>query len=263
MGQIYNRSGEKLVLLDIREPLVQHFLAPDWIDLRVGMYLSLTADDDPNTISGLAETISGTPSNIGVVETEDRYFIGVKDRTKVLPTELGTQFIGFTCVRWPRPQASIGDTMLVSSDHGIGTTNANYWRPRNGLSNAQPVYNFAVLDGTMGLGTPQQSLQIHFVQNTTAVPQYAVLLALRIVRSTPDSKRLTITVPTDGVAASDLGYTDTPTKALLRTTLEAWTSNVKTFGPFDFSKVPDSLFVYWPFRQSRLRIHAWGALKAK
>jgi hypothetical protein len=276
MGDIFKKTvgvasgSDKLVLLDIREPLIQPIQAPDWTDLRIGMYLSVTtaaASDAPGdpTIAELINPAGGDPT-AAILAAHNRYWIGFKDRSKVLPTEAGTQFIGWTCPRPPlRLDTSQGPTELLASDYAVGTaTSLYYWRVANTASTILPTYlNFFLFDGNQSRGGGDTGEALHFVKDTTARPNYAVLAAIRIQRDSKTSKRLTVTIPTDGVGASDLGYTNDPTKSRLRTTLEAWTTGaIKTHGPVDFSKVPDSLFVFWPFRQSRLRIHEWGFIKA-
>jgi hypothetical protein len=264
MAEIYSKTvgppaPEKTTILDIREGVVQPFQAPDWLDLRIGMYLSLTDVSNDDLITGLTDSIAGDP--LANLPAKDRYWIGVKDRTKALPTNPGTKFIGFsnTFALGYQGGDTRGDSQLTSSNRGIAA-GTDYWWPNN---SRQRNYSFVVLDGVGPRGYLQDGLQQHFPQNVTNAGGYAVLLGFRLQRAQPHDRRVTIEVFSDGLHSADMAYTNDPSKTALETALETWTTQVLTFGPIEMSAVPDSLHCYWPFRKSRLRIHNWGFLKAK
>src|SRR5262245_51891132 len=75
--EVINKGGtDKTVIMAIRQGIVQPFTATDWLDLRIGFLLSITDDtvDDPSSpITGLTETITGSP----FLGFYDRYYIGV------------------------------------------------------------------------------------------------------------------------------------------------------------------------------------------
>jgi len=246
-------ASDKTILLGIRESLTQSFSAPNWIDLRVGFFLSLTdevSDDLGTTVAGLAETIAVTPT----IVPANHVFIGLKDAGPLLPySTAASVFAGFSSL-YP------GQSRLSSSDIGSGTTNSNYWRPNN-LS--FPNRTFLVLDNQIPRATADNvaPLYLHFPQNTTNAGGYAVLLGMQLLRANAASKVVTIKVQSSGQSA-DMLYSDVPTSELIHNSLEAFPTSVQTVGPFTLSALPTAFFYYWPFRSSRLRIHSQGFLRA-
>jgi hypothetical protein len=254
LATVINKGGtDKVVILSIRGYVVYPFSAPGWKDLRVGFLSSVTDDtvDDPaSPITGLAETIA-QPG----LTTSDRLWIGLKTNDDLFPKNAGVTFIGFTnCTIFLNETG--GDSFLVSSDSGTGTSNTNFWRPGN---SAYPVTG-AIWDG----GTPKPATilkPMHFAQNTVNAGGYAALHVLRLTR--PDSGASSpITVTTKTGTNTDVLFTDTPTLDLLQTNLQNFPTTVSQMGPVTLSKVPDALFCYWPFFNSRLRLHAVGFLSA-
>jgi hypothetical protein len=240
------------VLLGVRESLTRGFSAPNWLDLRVGFFLSLTdelSDDLGTNVAGLSETMA---ADSGIVQSNHVY-IGLKDRSGLMPYNAPSVFAGFSSL-YP------GQSRLSSSDIGSGTTNSNYWRPNNlGL----PQRSFLVLDGTTvrAHADTLAPLFVHFPQNTTNAGGYAVLIGMQLLRPNPNSNVVTIRVKSIGQSA-DMLYSDAPTTQLMHDSLESWPTSLRTFGPFTWSVLPTAFFYYWPFRQSRLRIHCEGFLRA-
>ncbi len=185
-------------------------------------------------------------------------WIGVKARrdAQLFP---GT-FIGFT----NHLGTAQGDSLLVSSDIGIGTSDANYWRPKNG-NDPDPAGSggFAFFDGGAWRRNGTAGIEQHFVQDATGAGGYAGMLGIRLTRPNISSQLITATVKTDGAHSGDMGYSNTPTADALRTAMESWPAMVQTIGPVELSAVPEALYFYWPFRNSRLRIHSCAVLKAR
>ena len=261
MAEIFNKTSpgpsEKVLILAVREQVIQPFQAPDWTDLRVGFLLSLCDDTADDTITGLGpETITIGTEN----EPDKRYWIGVKDRSDQLPSSNAATFIGFSnsAVTGVRDR---GDSKLVSSDLGIGTTNTDYWRPLN--DQAQTVYLGGIFDGGARRGGFRPGAEQHFVQNFSGghAAGYATLLMLRIRRDQPTSKVVTVTTKTNVAHTGDVLFTSDPSKDLLLANMESFPTSVQTVGPVQLREVPSALFAYWPFFGSRLRIHCWGILR--
>lgn len=242
--------GDKTVILNVRSKCRQAFDAPGWIDLRAGFLLSLTQAGADDTITGLAETISG-PS----VNPADAYWIGVKTSDSLMPLTTGTVFIGFSNVRQTNEHPS---SALVSSDLAIGTTNTNFWRP---TSTEDPTNRTGgIYDGLSERSAWGDGVQPHFAQNTGGAGGYATLLMFRFTRPNATSNLVTVTTKV-GTHSGDVLFTNTPTELLLQANLEGFPASVRQVGPVNVSTVPDALYLYWPFHNSRLRIHAMGVLQ--
>lgn len=253
-AEVYEKTvTDKVVILNTRSKVIQGISAPNWLELRVGFFLSLTDDTADDTITGLSETITG------VRDHDDRYWIGLKDRSGSMPKNLNTSFIGFTNAAHA-PFETLGDSVLSSSDIGLGTTNTNFWRPNNSRHN---WWSFLLTDGRTNIaggGSAANALAQHFPQDTTGAGGYCVLLGIRIMRDNINSKTVTAQVKSN-VHSADMLYTSIPDNDLLRTTLSAQWPTSQNFGPFEFTILPSALFLYWPFRNSRLRIHAMGFIR--
>jgi hypothetical protein len=242
-AKVYQKTAQdKVVILNVRGYEVQPFVAPNWTDLRVGFFLSLTSALSDDTTTGLAETIT----NPGTDGTQ-RYALGVLRAG-------GDTFIGFS----NNVPGGGGDSVLVSSDAGIGTTNANFWRPANSSNNALSA---AIYDSGAFRAYGVDGLQQHFVQDPVGAGGYAVLLGLQLLRDNAQSNTVRVNIKSSGNSA-DMLYSNTPTLDVLHQALEAWPAS-KQMGPVTLSAVPDRFYFYWPFRNSRLRIHSYGVVKAK
>jgi hypothetical protein len=261
MPKIYNKVtggvNEQNLILGARESFTYPFDSTDWKDLRGGAFLSLTKtsggttpDDDP---TGLAETIT----NPNVMPPQDRCWIGFKTSDGNLPTNAGTLFIGFSNSAAISHQDP-GDSVLLSSDIGIGTaTNQYYWRIKNSINS---IATFAVFDGTTRLGVLNTGFP-HFPQVPASAGGYATFIGIQLLRASSTSKQVTAKVYKSG-NSSDMLFSNTPTGDLVISTLDQWTITLVQSSQMTLSAVPDALFFYSPFHNSRLRIHACGVLRA-
>lgn len=255
----FTKGSEGVVVLDTRQMLVQGIEAPLWTDLRVGWFLSVTAADDEDLTSetGMAETIgTGTSPTLSFNE---RVRIGLTDLQR------NQIFCGFTN-RGPTVSSqgaeSAGVSRLVPGDLGIGTTNTNYWRPANGLG---PNFAAQIFDFSMRASSTD-GVQQHFPRVVGSVPGYATLLMLRFQR--PDAgdnaRTITMTIPQmPSGHSADVLFTSDPSEDLLRENMVSFPETVQQFGPVNLSNPPDAFMVYWPFLNSRLRIHAMGFFKVR
>lgn len=248
-------STDGTVVFDIREFLPQPFSAPGWTDLRIGFLASITDITDPDDPTvDLTEEI-GTPPR-PILGTFDRYFIGVTDRATL------STFIGFSNSGRLAHGRSIGTSKLVSSDGGIGTSNSNFWRPTNEMSDN---YALQIIDGENTRAMGADGSQIHFAQDTVGAGGYATLITLRLQRDNAQGRAKVISVSTkrDVVNHSgDVLFTDAPTEDLLETHLQSFSETTQTLGPVELSQEPSVIYVYWPFHDSRIRLHCHGILKA-
>jgi hypothetical protein len=247
-------NDDKTLILTTRSQMVLPFQAPNWTDLRVGFFLSVCSLAGDDTITTLGEIITnpGSPDGLG---PQDRYWIGLKDRGAALPKNPESVFVGFSNAS-PADHTiePSGNSRLTSSDLGITATNVNFWRPNNSENQSR---SGGIWQGFHNRFISGDGVQQHFVQTTAGAGGYATLLALRITRPDKDSKRLTARVPHIAQHSADVLFTDTPTLALLKATLQAFPATVQQWNGTLLS-VPDALYLYWPFNNSRLRCHALG-----
>lgn len=257
-AEIYHKvdggADDKLVILNTRAYVRYPFEADNWTDLRIGFFVSLTSTGADNTITGLAETTIGSnlTSDLG-------YYIGAYSNVDPLPGELRpSTFIGFT--NFPG-RISVGTGKLLSSDIGQGTSNTDFWRPDSTLR--VKIYG-AIIDQQIPLATFTSAIQPHFVQNYAGghAPGYATLLGIRMTRPTATSNTLTVQIKS-GTLTGDILFSSTPTSALLDSNLAAFPTTVQQVGPVTVQGVPTTLFCYWPFLNSRLRIHAVRVFQAR
>lgn len=255
MAEIYSKSGEHVLILGVREAFVQPFEATDWLDLRVGFFISVTDDTGDDTITGLSEDIGATDAT--PLAWTDRVSIGIAGG----PSPANFVFCGFTNAGVGRTDPSPGKSQLVSSDASGGTTNSNYWRVDNSR-NAR--YASQIIQNNVTRAAGGNGERLHFAQaniGTGGPAGYAGLFALRFTRSDARGRARIITMQVKHDPGC-LIYSDTPTNDILEAQLESFpTSSINTLGPVEVSHVPDTFSLFWPFHNSRLRIHSMGLLK--
>jgi hypothetical protein len=253
MGQdaeCYQKTvDDRAIILNPRAYYIHPFLAPDWKDLRVGFFLSLTDKTNDDLTTGFAETIPNIVN--GPLQATDRYWLGVID------TATGGTFAGFTNVGSQIPDRQ-GDSTLVASDAGVGTGTA-FWRPGNSANNRLSA---AIFDGNRKLTVGNtDNLQQHFPQDAgTVAAGYAVLLGLQLLRDNATSRNITLRIKSTTLSA-DMLFSNTPTKELIHSSLDPWPSSVQ-LGPVSVTNVPAAFYFYWPWHNSRLRVHSVGLLRA-
>jgi hypothetical protein len=233
---------DKAVVLGNREAIVYPFTCPSWLDLRVGFYLSICSNDE-SSITGLAETLAtlGNPA--------DRPWMGLKQNNDIMPNTAGTTFMGFCSLSVPDNPS---DSKVLSSDLDSGTSNANYWR---GVDVGN-LNTFRMMNGTSSLNGAGP-YYIHMPQNAGAAGGNATLVLMRFTRPSGASTVITMSHWKSGVDQSaDYLYDSVCSLASMRAAFRAATFGA-IFAPTDIAgAVPDALFLYWPFLNSRLRVHA-------
>src|SRR5215471_3621687 len=124
MATIITKGSEKVLVLGVREGLLYQSVSPDWLDLRIGAYISATkaaADDDP---TALAETLTTTGAE------QDRLWIGLKDNSNSMPRDC--PFFGIS----NSPAAEAGNASVMES------IDTNFrWRAKYAASQVGLVVN--------------------------------------------------------------------------------------------------------------------------
>lgn len=259
MAEVYSKSGEKLIINAVREAYIQPFSAPNWLDLRIGFFLSITDKTNDDDVTGLAETISQPGGGEGLLPS-DRYWIGLKTDGSALPRSDGEVFCGYTnsmAAQYSGKPETLGSSVVADSDDGIGAGTDFYW-PNNNYNSA---WSAMITDGeamrTHGITGEQQ----HFAQDAVAAG-YATLFAIKLTRPNIQSRVISMTIKRDpSPLSTDILFSNTPTTDIIEENLNAFPTSVATMGPVQLTRIPDALYFYWPFRLSRLRIHSIGLLK--
>lgn len=257
-GELIYKGTDGVVIIPVRKRCFYPFSAPGWTDLRVAFFLSLTDETADDTSTGLAETLAG------VTDPEDRYWIGIRNNIGALPrfedSDTKVTFIGFTNSK-PTDGAdeAADDSILSSSDEGVGTTNSNFWFPHN---STEHFHSAMIIDGETVMDNSTTGLQQHFPQDEVGAGGYSVLLGMRLLRSGPRERTVQASFKT-ATFSGDILFSSFPDKDLIEDTIVDWPTSVQVLdSTTDMSEVPSGMFFYWPFNDSRLRIHAVGLLKA-
>ncbi len=237
-------GSDKALVLGNREALVYPFTSPVWRDLRVGFFLSICNNTETG-ITGLAESLASVGSN-----PPDRFWIGVKQNNNVMPLTAGSTFMGFS-------NTLVADgaspSVLESCDQNAGTTNANFWQADRGvLGGGTPLW---IINGASLVAFATPSLYfIHFPQNAGAAGGNATLILMRLTRASGIATTITFETYLSGFHVDYL-YDSVCSLATIRAAFRSAPWNVN-HAVGDIVTVPDALFLYWPFLNSRLRCHA-------
>jgi hypothetical protein len=239
MASIIVKGSDKVLVLATRESLVYPAVVPNWLDVRIGAFVSITktaADDDP---TGLAETVTTTGNQA------DRLWLGAKENNNAMPHDCN--FFGIS--NSPGTEAS-QNTILDSID-----TNFR-WRAKHATVTNGLIFS----DGTTM--TVESTLNpFRTIQAPASLGgNYATLVLLRMVRSVVGNTvdHFYVAKTNDaGTDYADAGVeTATPTIDLIRANFNSATWTEVLAGPKIFTAAPDAFYAYWPFVNSRLRIHA-------
>lgn len=230
-------SADQCVILDTRQMLVYPFTCPNWIELRIGVYLSLTSSTNNNLVTGLGETITTTGTPL-----QDNYFVGLKTNNSNLPCAPSEQFIG-----WSSYNSSGGGNLPLGTYQP--TSGNYYWQPTSGIT-------IAMWPGSSG-GSVLASASLNgfwLPQNVGGISNGTLAngMVLRIHRTGSSSTVL------DSNTSSNCNFivSSTPTVAEIR----GWMRNLPAMQPWwvgtkDITAIPTAFCVYWPFFNSKLRLH--------
>jgi hypothetical protein len=245
-AECYQKTPQdRTLILNVRSWYIHRFVAVGWTDLRLGFFLSLTDDVADDTPTGLDETI------VNQISYFDFYWIGALDT-------LAGAFAGFTNIGRNVPPDLFGGSTLVSSDAGTGSDTI-FWRPGNTMDQDN-LWSAAIAEAGVKRTPPADNLQQHFPQNPAGAGGYAVFLALQLLRDNPDSRTITMRIPSKTKSADWL-YSNTPTKEMIEQTMGHWPDSMQ-IGPVTVAQVPNAFYFHWPFYNSRLRVHSLALLQA-
>lgn len=234
-------NGDKTLILDTRASYLQQFVAVNWTDLRLTMALSLTAQSANDQQSGLAETYSsaGDPNHA---------YIGFKSSDGLLPPS--TNFWGISSNQILAPAA-----FSQLQDQGPG----NYFQLVNTNSGA---FGALVSNGTTKVNnTTGTGSGPRFYEGASPGALYATVISLRMRRNDPTLSLVTTLEALitggfldNGGSGLPVFVSDTTVPTLRATTAAA--TFTQLLGPFTFTSAPDAIYLFWPFANSRLRLHS-------
>jgi hypothetical protein len=228
MAKIITKAGtDKTLILGTREGLLYPFSSPNWLDIRLSAWLSLTTGvaDDVSPATGVADITN--IENLPYVTARDAFWFGFKTNNSTFPLTTGVVFQGATF------------TVLSGTQSLRRQTNVLITTPTTGA--------FAY-DG------PTARQQTNFVLGnfpSESSSGYAVAMIVRMSRPTTSS----LAVQCNWATFPTGGFTSTPDIASLRSFTVTNSGGPGNAAPAS-SSTPDAVFIYWPFNNSRLRIHA-------
>lgn len=231
MATIFQKTAtDNCVILNPRESLTYPFSLGQWTDLRMGMYVSLTSTTGDNTVFGGNETFN---YNSGLSSV----FVGLTSSGNSLPGDNGKTYIGIG----PQPSSP---TCAITSTR---------------ISTSDTQTNSMAIDqnGDFARGTNTTLNAYITVTPATAATNYAVFYGLRFVVG-PNNQYSIWSM------AGSAGVTD-PTVESVRLQLTTQ-PNVAYQGTIYFNNGftstgiqiprPDNVYLYFPFSNSRVRIHS-------
>jgi len=233
-------NADKAVILDPREELIYPFIVEGWTDLRLGAFISLTKLTDNDDTTGLAESLL-TSGNL-----LDRVLMGFVGGS----SSGGNSFFGLS-----NSAVTEGSTPSVIEAGDVATR----WRYKGIAGKA-----FCVLDGTPGGTIVQDNSGTIFgpemSEDAATNGGRASLFCLRMKRTSGSSLTVSnfyyVNTNRGGVNYADANvWSDNPSIGLIRSNLKSatWTS---VLASQTFVSIPIGLVFYWPFANSRLRIHS-------
>jgi hypothetical protein len=243
MALIYTQSApDKVLTLAIREAFIYPFVSPNWKDLRLGFYASLTNPTADDVHTALTEALPK-------VDYSDRYFFGFKNNSNdTRPVAAGTSFAGIMNESGGNITAN---SVVDPSNDNSTTTGTKYWRAR---ATAGPemykIDGVTKTEGSTFLGGGGGGML--FPQDVAAAGGYSVLNIVKLTRPTTTSTSISINNQTG--ASVNVNFSSAPTVANIRTLLAS--SSYTMSSGTTLTTVPDALYFYWPFLNSRLRILA-------
>lgn len=234
-------NGDKTLILDTRASFLQPFKAINWTDLRLTFAASLTAAAANDQQSGLSEVYPST----GDI---NHAYLGFKSSDALIPTQTNFWGISSNQILVPSAQAQLQDN---AGSWQLGNTNS--------VAAAMLVSNGTTKQNS-GIG---QAVQPLFYEGASPATLYANVFILRMRRNDPTLPIINTLeaalFPSGFVVGSYNGLTglvsDTTIATLRATTAAAVFTTLIT--PFTFVNVPDAIYFFWPFANSRLRIHSY------
>jgi hypothetical protein len=246
MGKVILQAGtDKAVILAQRQRLVYPFVCPNWTDLQVGMFVSLTQNALDNDLTGLTETLAGS-----IGHPEGRVWIGLKDNSGTFPETAGTYFAGISSIE--------GNSYVVEQT----TPNGNYWYVGSASFGGMALhaYNGVTPASTGSFGGMQM---VQFPNTVSVGGGYCGYIGFRFTRSSAGATGVLMNVcyPSGAVSPNQSGtlFTSTPTLAGIRAAMRAGLFNSTEYHAGVTLATSTSLqafFFYWPFLNSNLKIHA-------
>jgi hypothetical protein len=242
MGKIIAKTAsDQTLILGTREGLLYPFTAPNWTELVLSFWWSLTkaaVDDDTTSLS----------ESLTYSTMRDRIWWGFKTNNSNFPTSSGVVFAG---------------SSTVSGASEAIVANGNYWET-SGVNQGLLANSF---DGVSSSGTASGGQRPDAPAVAASFPSpytnnYAVAWVIALTRPNSSSNVVTAKQYKPSVQQTYNGIPNPsalPTVANLRALtigVRASVTPVSETSPLTLSALPNAVFIYWPYSNSRLRIHA-------
>lgn len=236
-------NADRVTILDPKELLIYPFQSSNWLDLRLGAFISITSLADNDTTTGLSESLPPV-GTIGTIL--DRVVMGFGGPNVIF----GLSNSGVMEANTPS---------VVEADPVDATKR---WRYK-GIANKAIIVEDGSTPGTLNQDNAGTIFGPELSQNpdpTTGTGGRASLFMLRMKRASGTSLTISnfyyVNTARGGVNYADANvFSDNPTLGLIRQNFRSatWTP---VLAAATLTAAFTQLLFYWPFMNSRLRIHS-------
>ncbi len=261
MAKIYDKvitspaSGfDRTLILDPREALVYPSPYDDWTVLHVGFIVSATNVTGDNADLSIDYPNHDDGASINAVSNRDRFYFGIKTNDSSFPGQQNLPFVGICSASG---QSDFRNVYNGFSAPNFAIENSSSSKFSVGVAHSNGT--FETTQSTTPFYTPNPS-------QMAATSLYGMFHGLTFTLNNKglSNQSINIKYRTNAVAANGDG-TSKQTDAQLKNLM--LTLGSTDFGTFSYNNsgspyvIPNSIFMYLPFPQIRLRIHHLGVIK--
>ncbi len=235
--KITGATPDQCLILSPREAIVYPFDVGLWSELRCSYYVSFCGTTSGNQVYA-AEAFPPAGTNY-----KNGGHWGLKDSGNFFPTQTGSIFCGITPVN-AAGNSNLLDTNLVLQN----------------LGNITPTF---ITNGTLVTGNLSPfsncNITLQSIANSVGTTNYAGFMSQKFVLGLTPSGKRTISFSQASNSTDSAPYSVAALRA--RTQVASYTVGVTGYLTSNFTPtgtnldVPNSVFIYVPFLNNRLRIH--------